>query len=244
MSNHDKPFRFYVKRGLCSAFGVVVVITVLLSLSEIPDWVEKWGKIFKTMDQTSINSILYVLCGVILIASNAPWISMLLRRSDSPTQKSIADGGTAGRVAVTERVLPPVPIHGIPHAKVPPKPRATLQELREQRIEGKSFYIWELLIASGGNNQIVGKHIESCDIKGPAIVRIEGKYTVGYCSFGGLGVSKFEDVVWLVPQTHSGCGVIYLKGCTLLKCRFEFIGIAITRGEKLKFGESMTYLPT
>jgi len=81
MGNNQLHLWSYFWRGLLSTLGVLTALVLLLSLSEVPEWIDKWKKILSDMDESNVNNVIYLVCGIIIVVTNAPWITLLFRKT-------------------------------------------------------------------------------------------------------------------------------------------------------------------
>ncbi|WNG83974.1 hypothetical protein C6A86_010185 [Mycobacterium sp. ITM-2016-00316] len=64
---------------------------------------------------------------------------------------------------------------------------------------------------------------ENCAIHGPAVIFLQGT-SLTQCTFDGTEESLF----WDLGERQKIVGAIALVGCTIIGCRFEGIGLAVT----------------
>lgn len=98
-------------RGVVSAIGVVGAICILLGASEVPEWIQRWKKIFEgiaSMDAIAIRSSLYVLCLLVVVVTNLPWVLHLVKRrrrvdTTGKQESPIQNAGSGWRVVEKSR---------------------------------------------------------------------------------------------------------------------------------------------
>ena len=90
-------------RALVSGFGVIVALTVLLSVSEIPEWLDRWSKILRNTDESTIKYVFYIICGLILVVTNLPWIQALKKRHPIAQNDTETNENTEGTSQIPGR---------------------------------------------------------------------------------------------------------------------------------------------
>jgi len=80
------------------------------------------------------------------------------------------------------------------------------------------------------NDVIAGVTFENCTLVGPAVVVTLGG-TLSGCEFEG----STEGIFWPTGDRSHVIGAIALVGCTVVRCRFQRVGIAYTPDQEAAF---------
>jgi len=110
-------------------------------------------------------------------------------------------------------------------------------EDRTMRIEDATLRLVDLADRTG---QITGLEAQGVTFLGPAIVMPAGANRLERCTWdtGGGGI---DAIAWDIdPARNTVVGVIRLERCTLVRCRFTNVGLALPPAQMQQFLRNMT----
>ncbi len=98
------------------------------------------------------------------------------------------------------------------------------QYIPETYIKGRIVYLMDLL-PPGAEPIVLGRTIEDCEIRGPAMIALLGAVTITHSGFDGDLESLFIEIA----ENRMIFGAIALKDCVFRRCHFVGIGILGTK---------------
>ena len=101
----------------------------------------------------------------------------------------------------------------------------------DRAYRNTSIRLTELAVVSAVLRDLT---FENCTIHGPAVVWLQGS-SMTNCSFGG----NEEGLFWDLGDRIFVIGAIALVNCTIVGCRFEGIGLAVTPSDRDMFREGL-----
>jgi hypothetical protein len=108
---------------------------------------------------------------------------------------------------------------------------------RRMRIEDATLRLVDLVDARG---QITGLEAEGVTFTGPAIIMPSGANRLERCTWE-TGRGGIDAIAWDIdPARSTVVGVVRLERCTLVRCRFTNIGLALPPAQMQQFLRNMT----
>ncbi len=199
--------------------SLIAIILAVIGLSGVPGDIKQWqdwislgvGK----LDQNNMRWLLVLAAVMLLLLAWLPWGRWF--------------GLGERQVAESYQGLAPIPGAS--------RPRATPEELKEKKIEGRSFYAYELSRDETVSGMVRGREIVSCEIYGPAVLAPILPTEFLSCQFNfqythSLGDDKEKMALyWPKGVNEWQLGAIQLQHCTFSKCDFWGIGLAAAPSE-------------
>lgn len=112
---------------------------------------------------------------------------------------------------------------------------ASTAELAGPKIVKRAVKIFDV---PRNGEAIEGRIFEDCTIIGPAIVAFSEGTSLQLPVFSDPGQIKW--LFWVIAQDRKALGVIGLKRCLFLRCRFNGIGFCGTRKQVKEWQEQIT----